>query len=72
MHLNQVNLINFFYIYFFKFKKNIYVLSNVDSVEEMKAFLSMQQKAINCLIETVNKDVDTLKNIKEKMTEFVN
>ncbi|XP_031630234.1 probable nucleoporin Nup54 [Contarinia nasturtii] len=43
-----------------------------DSVEEMKAFLSMQQKAMSCLIETVNKDKDTIKNIQEKLSELVN
>lgn len=38
----------------------------------MKAFLSMQQKAMSCLIETVNKDKDTIKNIQEKLRELVN
>lgn len=43
-----------------------------DSVEEMKSFLSMQQKAMSCLIETVNKDKEAIKNIQEKLSELVN
>lgn len=43
-----------------------------DSVDEMKAFLSMQQKAMSCLIDTVNKDKDIIKNIQEKLNELVN
>lgn len=43
-----------------------------DSVDEMKSFLSMQQKAMSCLIETVNKDKDTIKNIQDKLNELVN
>lgn len=38
----------------------------------MKSFLSMQQKAMSCLIETVNKDMETVKNIHEKLSELVN
>lgn len=38
----------------------------------MKSFLSMQQKAMSCLIETVNKDKEAIKNIQEKLSELVN
>lgn len=51
---------------------NLHPIYLSDSVDEMKSFLSMQQKAISCLIETVNKDKDTIKNIQEKLNELVN
>lgn len=44
----------------------------LDSVEEMKSFLSMQQKAMSCLIETVSKDKETTKTIQDKLSELVN
>lgn len=42
-----------------------------DSSDEMKTFLSMQQKAMSFLIETVNKDMQALKTITDGMKEIV-
>lgn len=42
-----------------------------DSSEEMKTFLSMQQKAMSFLIETVNKDMKALKTITDGMKQIV-
>lgn len=39
----------------------------LDSSDEMKNFLTMQQKAMELLIETVNKDMRDLKIIAEGM-----
>lgn len=44
---------------------------STDSAEEMKTFLCMQQKAMAFLIETANKDTETLQNIHEKMAQIV-
>ncbi|CAH1714878.1 unnamed protein product [Chironomus riparius] len=41
-----------------------------DSSDEMKNFLSMQQKAMELLIETVNKDMKDLKTINEGMNRM--
>lgn len=48
---------------------NEYTLDK-DSSEEMKAFLTMQQKAMEFLIETVNNDVKALKIISEGMGQL--
>lgn len=60
MQRNQWNLTNI----------NDYAL-DPDSTEEMKTFLSMQQKAMSFLIETANRDMETLKDIHTKMSEIV-
>lgn len=44
---------------------------NPAAAEEMKSFLSMQQNSMQLLIETANQDLNTLKNIHEKISEFV-
>lgn len=49
---------------------NEYTL-DTDSSEEMKTFLTMQQKAIEFLIETVNKDTKSLKTIADGMGQLV-
>jgi nuclear pore complex protein Nup54 len=41
-----------------------------DSADEMKNFLSMQQKAMELLIETVNKDMKDLKTVSEGMNRM--
>lgn len=48
-----------------------YFYFSVDSAEEMKTFLCMQQKAMGFLIETANKDMATLKDIQEKLAQYV-
>ena len=48
---------------------NEYTLDK-ESSDEMKNFLFMQQKAMECLIETVNKDMKDLKTISEGMTQL--
>lgn len=45
--------------------------SSSDSSEEMKTFLTMQQKAMAFVIETVNKDMKSLKIITEGMNQMV-
>jgi nuclear pore complex protein Nup54 len=42
-----------------------------DSSEEMKSFLGMQQKAMNFLIETVNRDLKDLSIIREGMVRMI-
>lgn len=42
-----------------------------DSSEEMKTFLTMQQKAMAFVIETVNNDMKSLKIITEGMNQMV-
>lgn len=42
-----------------------------DSEEEMKTFLSMQQKAMEVLTDTVNKDLKALQIIIDGMPELV-
>jgi nuclear pore complex protein Nup54 len=41
-----------------------------ESSDEMKNFLTMQQKAMELLIETVNKDMKDLKVINDGLTHF--
>lgn len=48
---------------------NEYTLDK-DSSEEMKSFLTMQQQAMELLIQTVNKDMKALKIISEGMTQL--
>lgn len=61
-----------FFLFNFSTHLSRHFVSFSDSVEEMKSFLSMQQKAMSCLIETVNKDKETMKNIQDKLSELVN
>lgn len=42
-----------------------------DATDEMKSFLSMQQKAMSFLIETVNKDMKSLRIISDGIKEIV-
>lgn len=49
---------------------NEYALDR-DSSEEMMAFLSMQQRAMQLLIETVNEDMKALNVISTGMTEIM-
>lgn len=49
---------------------NEYTLDK-DSAEEMKNFLTMQQKAMALLIETVNKDLKDLKTIQDGMSKMI-
>lgn len=49
---------------------NDYALDR-DSSEEMMAFLSMQQRAMQLLIETVNADMSALKVIHEGMAQIM-
>jgi nuclear pore complex protein Nup54 len=48
---------------------NEYTLDK-ESSDEMKSFLTMQQKAMELLIETINKDLKDLKTIGEGMTRM--
>jgi nuclear pore complex protein Nup54 len=48
---------------------NEYTLDK-DSADEMKSFLTMQQKAMELLIETVSKDIKDCKVISEGMVQF--
>lgn len=48
---------------------NEYILDK-DSTEEMKIFLSMQQKAMTYSIETANKDLNALKIIIDGMKQL--
>lgn len=52
-------------------RKHFIFVKTVDSSEEMKTFLSMQQKAMAFVIETVNKDMKSLKIITEGMNHMV-
>ncbi len=58
---NFINFYNFF----------LYLLNQSDSSEEMKTFLTMQQKAMAFVIETVNKDMKSFKIITEGMNQMV-
>lgn len=49
---------------------NDYTLDR-DSSEEMKAFLGMQQRAMQLLIDTVNSDMKALKTISDGMTQLM-
>ncbi|XP_053672613.1 probable nucleoporin Nup54 [Anopheles nili] len=49
---------------------NEYTLDK-DAKQEMQSFLTMQQKAVSFLIDTINKDMQTLKIISEGMTQLV-
>ncbi|XP_052894560.1 probable nucleoporin Nup54 isoform X1 [Anopheles moucheti] len=49
---------------------NEYTLDK-DATQEMQSFLTMQQKAVSFLIDTIHKDMKTLKIISEGMTQLV-
>uniref|UniRef100_A0A182R740 Nucleoporin Nup54 alpha-helical domain-containing protein n=1 Tax=Anopheles funestus TaxID=62324 RepID=A0A182R740_ANOFN len=49
---------------------NEYTLDK-DATQEMQSFLTMQQKAVSFLIDTIHKDMKTLKVITEGMTQLV-
>uniref|UniRef100_A0A182WB09 Nucleoporin Nup54 alpha-helical domain-containing protein n=1 Tax=Anopheles minimus TaxID=112268 RepID=A0A182WB09_9DIPT len=49
---------------------NEYTLDK-DATHEMQSFLTMQQKAVAFLIDTIHKDMKTLKTISEGMTQLV-
>ncbi|KFB44965.1 AGAP006031-PA-like protein [Anopheles sinensis] len=49
---------------------NEYTLDK-DATQEMQSFLTMQQKAVAFLIDTINKDMKNLKIITEGMTQLV-
>lgn len=61
-----------------RMQRNQYALSGAhdytldkDSEEEMKHFLTMQQKAMEALIETINKDLKALEIITKGMPELI-
>lgn len=49
----------------------MFLCFSLAAAEEMKSFLSMQQNSMQMLIETANQDLNALKNIHEKISEFV-
>lgn len=61
-----------------RMQRNQYALSGAneytidkDSEDEMKQFLTMQQKAMEVLIETINKDLKALEIITKGMPELM-